>query len=41
MFANSNRILLGEGYQAEMPEFILNKRESKTKLKLFIKTTFP
>ena len=30
MFANT-RILLGESYQADMPEFLLNKSESKKK----------
>ena len=29
MFSNTNRILLGENYQAEMPEFLLSKPESK------------
>jgi hypothetical protein len=28
-FANSNRILLGENYQAALPEFLLNKPQSK------------
>lgn len=29
MFSNTNRILIGEGYQAGMPEFLLNKPLSK------------
>lgn len=33
MFSNTNRILLGENYQAEMPEFFLNNSKS---ISLFI-----
>ena len=29
MFSNTHRILIGEGYQAGMPEFLLNKPLSK------------
>ena len=34
MFSNTNRILLGENYQAEMPEFFLNN--SKSNLLFFL-----
>ena len=34
MFSNTNRILIGEGYQAGMPEFLLNKPLSKKYLSI-------